>query len=76
MNRAQIVEDIKQIIYINSFRGAMCDDLEEGQIIGMKTGKGWELEAAAEGLADYFFDKLEEERRQPPKLLPPPAPVP
>lgn len=39
-------EKIKQIIYQYSNKGGMCDDLEDGQILGIKTGV--ELEVIAE----------------------------
>jgi len=49
-------EDIKQIIYQNSHGGFMCDDFEDGQIIGLRTGDGLELDNVALSLLDYFND--------------------
>lgn len=49
-------EEIKAIIYQNSKVGFMCDDLEDGQIIGLRTGKGLELDNVAKCLLEYLKD--------------------
>ncbi len=50
-------EEIKEIIYGCSNKGGLCENLEDGQIIGLRTGKGLELDILAENLCKYFKDK-------------------
>lgn len=45
-------EKIKEIIYGISQKGGMCEEIEDGQIIGLKTGKGLELDQVAEAIAN------------------------
>lgn len=47
-------EKIKEIIYAHARKGTMCDEIEEGQIIGLKTGKGQELDMVAIMIKELF----------------------
>lgn len=45
---------IKETIYSYAKKGGMCDEIEDGQIIGLKTGKGQELEQVAMAIKVLF----------------------
>lgn len=45
-----VLEQIKEIIFRHSRQGMMCDDINDGQILGIRTGKGLELDVIAEEL--------------------------
>lgn len=47
-------EEIKEIIYKFSHKGGMCDEIEDWQIIGIKTGKGNELDLIADEIIKLF----------------------
>lgn len=51
--------DIKEIIYRNAKKGGLCEDLEDGQIIGLRTGKGLELDILSENIENYLQTKIE-----------------
>lgn len=43
-------EQIKETIYKYSRQGMMCEDVNDGQILGIRTGKGLELDVIAREL--------------------------
>lgn len=53
-----MLDQIKQIIFGVSKKGGMCESIEDGQIIGLRTGKDLEFDLVAEGLYQYFSDLL------------------
>lgn len=58
-------EDIKNIIFGNSYRlNKMCDDIKDGQIIGLRTGNGLEFDNLAESISEYIKDLLSSTRKQ------------
>lgn len=57
LRKQQILHEIREIIFQNCRKGTMCDDIEDGQVLGLRTGKGLEFENVSLCLADY----LEEE---------------
>lgn len=50
-------KEIMEIIYKYSHHAGMSENMTDGQIIGFKTGKGFELEEVAEALIDYFDNR-------------------
>ena len=48
-------EKIKQIIYEHSYHAGMAEDIEEGQIIGFKTGKSGELDDVADAIEAFIY---------------------
>lgn len=46
--------EIKEIIYLACKKGHMCDDIEDGQILGLRSGKGLELDIVAQGIEKYI----------------------
>ena len=53
-------DELKQIIYQNCKIGLMCEELEDGQIIGLRTGQGLELDLLAKCLEDFIREKIQE----------------
>ena len=56
MNK-EIINEIKEIIYGCAKRGGMCDDIQDGQIIGLRTGEGLEFDMVTLGIAEWYCDK-------------------
>ena len=52
-----MIEEIKETIFRHSRQGMMCDDVNDGQILGIRTGKGLELDVIAEELLKIINDK-------------------
>ena len=53
-----------QIIYEKSYHAGMTEDLEEGQIIGLKTGKSGELELVSEAIESFIASELQRQREE------------
>lgn len=51
-------EEIKEIIYACAKKGGMCDEIEDGQIIGLRTGKGLEFDMVTLEIAQWYCDKM------------------
>lgn len=51
-------KEIKEIIYKYSKKGGMSDEIEDGQIIGIKTGKGKELDIIGKKIASLYKTSL------------------
>lgn len=59
MTQPSLREDIKQMIYENAYTGAMADEIEDGQLIGLKTGNGLELDKAVDAILHTLKERIE-----------------
>ena len=53
-----ISEEIKEIIFNCAKKGGMCNDLIDGQIIGLRTGQGLEFDILAQELENWHRNRL------------------
>lgn len=53
----KIKSEIKEIIYGCAKKGGMCDDFQDGQVIGLRTGEGLEFDMVTLGIAEWYCDK-------------------
>lgn len=54
----QLKHEIKEIIYGCAKKGGICEDIEDGQIIGLRTGEGLEFDMVTQGIAQWHIDKV------------------
>lgn len=57
-NVENIKHEIKEIIYGCAKKGGMCDDVIDGQIIGLRTGEGLEFDMVTLEIAKWYTDKV------------------